>query len=208
MYGGIFTNRPFEFNLKCIFISLFLGLAYWFSPKQNPIVLMLVLILSYLAISWYDYMYDCEPQMKSGQYNPRSIFKYQGRDPNNMARVPPPEYTYLRLVYVFHLFIVAPLVIYCGFVGYERTPKENTFDVYMFSTLAGVGILAAKYHSFRLVYPRQITPTEGSHDIIEPEQKETEQKETEQKDVYTGAPTPEIITLGGASYINARGIRG
>jgi len=160
MYGGIFTNRPFEFNLKCIFISLFMGLAYWFSPQQNPIVLMLILIMSYLAISWYDHLYDCSPKMKSGQYTPRSLFKYQDRDPNNIAKVPPPEYTYLRLVYSFHLVMVAPLLMYCGFVGYQRTTKEDFIARYMFSTLAGASILVAMYHSFRLVHPRQITPTE------------------------------------------------
>jgi hypothetical protein len=187
MYGGIFTDRPFEFNLKCIVISLFLGLAYWFTPTKNSIVLVMILIMSYLAISWYDHVYGCSPRMKSGQYTPRSIFKAQERDPEEMALVPPPEYTYLRLVYAFHLIVVAPLVLYCGIKGYEWTPKEDTFSKYMFSTLISVGVLAAMYHSFRLVYPRQITPTIPIS-------------------TYTGAPTPGIITLGRTQYINARGI--
>lgn len=195
MYGGIFTNRPFEFNLKCIVISLFLGLAYWISPHKNSIVLVLILIMSYLAISWYDHLYDCSPKMKSGQFTPRSIFKYQDRDPKNMRNVPPPEYTYLRLVYVFHLFIVAPLMLYCGVKGYKLT-KDEPFALYMFSTLIGVGVLAKLYHGFRLIHPRQITPTEGSHVIIGDENPYDDSG-------YTGAPTSSITTLVRAPYINS-----
>lgn len=198
MYGGIFTNRPFEFNLKCIVISLFLGLAYWLSPQQNPVVLVLILIMSYLAISWYDYLYDCSPRMNSGQFTPRSIFKHQDRDPKNMRNVPPPEYTYLRLVYVFHLFIVAPLMLYCGVKGYTMTQKEP-FTLYMFSTLIGTGVLATLYHGFRLFIPRQVTPTEGN--IVK-----IINMTLEDDSGYTGAPTPAIPTLTRAPVINARGI--
>jgi hypothetical protein len=184
MYGGIFSSNAFEFNLKCIVISLFLGLAYWLSPSQSPIVLIMILIMSYLAISWYDQLYDCSPKMKSGQYTPRSIFKYQDRNPNDMQKVPPPEYTYLRLVYVTHLFIIAPLVLYCSIVGYIKS-KDELFNQLMFSLLLSAGSLAVVYHGFRIIYPRQITPTES--------------------ETYTGAPTSGIITLNRASYINARG---
>jgi hypothetical protein len=186
MYGGIFTDKTFEFNLKCIVISLFLGVAYWLSPSQSPIVLVMILIMSYLAISWYDPLYDCSHKMKSGQCTPRSIFKYQDRDSNNMRKVPPPEYTYLRLVYMTHLFIIAPLVLYCAAVGYSKTKGEE-FNQFMFATLLSAGALATVYHRFILMYPRQIIPTE--------------------LDPYIGAPTPGIITLGRAPYINARGVQ-
>jgi hypothetical protein len=186
MYGGIFTDRPFEFNLKCIVISLFLGIAYWLSPSKSPIVLIFILVMSYLAISWYDHLYDCTPKMKSGQYTPRSIFKYQDRDPNEMRKVPPPEYTYLRLVYMTHLFIIAPLVLYCAAVGYSKT-KDEAFNQFMFSSLLSAGALATIYHGYRLISPRQVTPTEP--DLP---------KETE---TYTGAPNSGIITLGRANYI-------
>lgn len=156
MYGGIFTNRPFEFNLKCIIISLFLSVGYWIVPSKNIIVLITILIMSYLAISWYDHLYDCNPRMKSGQYTPRSIFKPQERDPDE-AKGHPAEYTYLRLVYGFHLLIVAPLILYCGSVGYMET--KNEFSRFLFASLISVGILAAMYHGFRLMYPREVTPT-------------------------------------------------
>jgi hypothetical protein len=194
MYGGIFTNRPFEFNLKCIVISLFLGISYWLSPAQSPIVLVLILVMSYLAISWYDHLYDCNPRMKSGQYNPRSIFKPQDRDPNDMKNVPPPEYTYLRLVYITHLFIIAPLVLYCAAVGYIKT-KDEGFNQFMFASLLSFGVLATLYHGFRIFYPRQVTLTEPY----------PKQISDDQIDTYTGAPVPGIISLGRAPYINARG---
>ena len=159
MYGGIFTDRPFEFNMKCIAISLFLSVGYWLVPAKNIIVLITILIMSYLAISWYDYLYDCTPRMKSGQATPRSIFKPQERDPSETGH--PAEYTYLRIVYGFHLLIIAPLVLYCGSVGYMKTSAEGGVNKFMFATLISVGILATLYHGFRLISPREVTSTSG-----------------------------------------------
>jgi hypothetical protein len=160
MYGGIFTERPFEFNLKCIVISLFLAVAYWVSPKQNMVVLILILFASYFAISIYDHLYNCEARMKSGQYSPRSIFKPQHRIPD--SRVPPAEYTYLRAVYLFHLVIAAPLIIYCGYKG-RLMAKEHKEWQLPFSGLLSAGILATLYHSTRLVFPRQVTSTNANN---------------------------------------------
>lgn len=196
MYGGMFTDRPFEFNLKCIVISLFLGVAYWLSPKKNMIVLMIILIGSYIAISWYDYVYDCNPRMESGYLNPRTIFKniptatHSGSYPGNSE-----EAAYLRLVYLFHLFIAAPLMLYTGKVGHEQF-KDDSVKSLAFSSLFSMGALAFMYHGYRVFYPRvpKSNPSElpyiYKYNNISP---------------YTGSPTPAVPTLGRAHYIKHRG---
>lgn len=48
------------FNLKCIFLTLFLAIAYWFLPSKNIIVLCCILYFTYIALAWYDYLYECK----------------------------------------------------------------------------------------------------------------------------------------------------
>ena len=48
-----------SFTLKCIVISLLLALLYWFAPSKNKWVLLAILYLTYLALAWYDHLYDC-----------------------------------------------------------------------------------------------------------------------------------------------------
>jgi hypothetical protein len=46
-------------NAKCIFISIGLALAYWFTPPRNKWVLIGILYFTYLVIAHYDHWYDC-----------------------------------------------------------------------------------------------------------------------------------------------------
>jgi hypothetical protein len=64
MAGGIFPGKPFEFNLKCVIISLLLAGGYWTSPHKNIWVLFFLLWFPYIAIAWYDYMYDCQNKIQ------------------------------------------------------------------------------------------------------------------------------------------------
>ncbi len=51
------------FNLKCIVLTAILALGYWFLPKKSLIVLALIVYGSYLALAWYDYIYDCRRRL-------------------------------------------------------------------------------------------------------------------------------------------------
>ena len=60
--GGAITlpwGDKIAFNYKCIVISVGLALLYWFAPSKNKWVLASILYLTYLAISWYDYLFGC-----------------------------------------------------------------------------------------------------------------------------------------------------
>lgn len=158
-YGGIFTNRPFELNIKCVFYGFALMLAYWFLPGQNVYLLPVIFIFAYIAMAWYDYLYDCNAKMYSGN-SPvgmsvfDSIFKPQRRGeskkyPRDDSLLPDQEQAYLRTVYLFHLIAVVPLLGYIGWQGVNANPK-------VFPALLAVAGLAGVYHGARLfLIPRE-----------------------------------------------------
>lgn len=45
---------PITGNTKCIVISIFCALFYWYMPPKNKWVLVGILYFTYLAIAWYD----------------------------------------------------------------------------------------------------------------------------------------------------------
>ena len=47
-------------NLKCILFTMQLALGYWFLPKKNKWVLASIIYFSYIAMAWYDYLYECK----------------------------------------------------------------------------------------------------------------------------------------------------
>ena len=64
MAGGIFPNRPFEFNIKCIIFTIIIAGGYWYLPVKNIYILFFLLWFPYIIIAWYDYSYNCENKMK------------------------------------------------------------------------------------------------------------------------------------------------
>ena len=162
MSGGIFVDQPFHPNLKCIILGLILMLFYWFLPAtKNVFMLPAIFIIGYISLAWYDYMYKCSDIMLSGSYvglnTLDSIFKPQRRTQedenkikanNKVNLVQDQEQAYLSRVYLFHVLLVAPIVIYIGY-------KQKNADPRIFSVLLVLGVLAMTYHSIRLVIPRE-----------------------------------------------------
>jgi hypothetical protein len=63
MAGGIFPGAPFTFNIKCVIFTALLAGGYWFLPHKNAWVLFFLLWFPYIAMAWYDYMYDCRTKL-------------------------------------------------------------------------------------------------------------------------------------------------
>lgn len=63
MAGGIFSNYPFEPNIKCIIFTLIIAGGYWYLPKKNIFILFFLLWLPYVVLAWYDYAYKCQMKM-------------------------------------------------------------------------------------------------------------------------------------------------
>lgn len=59
MAGGLFDNQPFSLNPKCIVFTLLLAGGYWYLPPKKLWILVALLYFPYLALAWYDYVYDC-----------------------------------------------------------------------------------------------------------------------------------------------------
>lgn len=181
-YGGIFTNRPFVLNIKCVIISALLAIFYWFLPSKNLVVTIFIIFFSYLAISWYDYFYSCSSRMYSRSFAPLgALFKpqhrYDPRHPEDIGSIVDDELqedlvenqedAYLRGVYMAHTTIIAPLVIICGLKGIKLTdsigtrnkilnivPAKKTW-AFVYSMLTGFGLLAIIYHANRWHTPRE-----------------------------------------------------
>lgn len=63
MAGGLFPGKPFEFNVKCIIFTAVLAGGYWYLPPKKLWILVFLLWFPYIAMAWYDYMYDCRNKL-------------------------------------------------------------------------------------------------------------------------------------------------
>lgn len=161
-YGGIFTDRPFEFNMKCVLYGFSMMGFYWFAPKEkNYFMLPVIFVIGYILMGWYDYMYSCNAKMYSGNRGIISIldspFKPQRRsDEKDYDRdvylSKNQEKRYQQSVNLFHIIAVFPFLAYVGYMGH----KSNKMA---YSPLMWMGVLAGGYHFLRLFIPRE-TKTE------------------------------------------------
>lgn len=169
MAGGIYESRPFVFNIKCvIFAFLMIGL-YWLAVrfannnKPNYLLFPLIFIISYVALAWYDFSYQCSDKLYSGQYGIAatfdSIFKPQYRgeekvtDPEKKLLIDQ-ERVYQRNVYLFHLLLIVPVLAYVGYRLYSRTfTNDAARDWSVVLSVLAFGALV--YHGYRFFVPRQ-----------------------------------------------------
>ena len=63
-----------SFNYKCIVVSIFFAGFYWFAPPKNKWVLVGILYLTYLALAWYDHIFDC----KNNSLKPTFLYSFYG----------------------------------------------------------------------------------------------------------------------------------
>ena len=157
MSGGLFKDKPFSLNVKCVLFSFYSALLYAAGGGKNPLLIALIFVVSYVLLAWYDYAYDCDTFMFSGTGpGPSGLFKPQDRCKDRDVNNPDPddlvadqEKAYLNKVYFFHALIIAPLLIYAGFTGQKTHP-------HILSGIGGMGSLAFVYHAMRIKYPREV----------------------------------------------------
>ena len=67
MGGGLF-GTSFYLNIKCLIFSAFILVVYWLPhPKtiaHNIVMGALLATSAYIALAWYDVLYDCNDQLK------------------------------------------------------------------------------------------------------------------------------------------------
>ena len=154
MAGGIFVDQPYHPNPKCLLFSAMIMGIYWFSPAtKNSFLLPVIFVVSYVAMAWYDYKYNCDTLMYSGTgIGPNTIdaiFKPQLRnkkhDKKNLSKNQ--EQEYLKRVYLFHVLAVSPILLYVGYYGIKSNKK-------MYPIILSLGLMSVVYHGFRLFNPR------------------------------------------------------
>ena len=67
MGGGLF-GAPLYLNIKCLIFSLFVLMVYWLPHTNllthNIVIAFLLGTSSYIALAWYDVLYDCNDRLK------------------------------------------------------------------------------------------------------------------------------------------------
>ena len=88
MAGGLF-GRPFVLNIKCIVFSLICMMLFLYKPSlKNDFTLyttlFIIFVISYVAMAWYDYYYDCRINpLKRGGKSFTGMFKPPAHMPEN-----------------------------------------------------------------------------------------------------------------------------
>jgi len=62
--GGGFNNKPFELNMKCLYISGGLAVAHQVLPKGVSGAVM-VMLLSYVGLAYYDAYELCDLKLSA-----------------------------------------------------------------------------------------------------------------------------------------------
>ena len=153
MAGGIFTDKPFQPNPKCIIYSAIIIALYYHTSQHvksfNPWMTIPIFIISYVSLAWYDHLYNCDTIMKTGN-SPismgtlDSVFKPNEGNPDSDL-LPDQQKAYKEKVYLFHLIAVSPLLLYVGYKG--KQANEQLYPV-----LFSAGILSGLYHGSRLLF--------------------------------------------------------
>jgi hypothetical protein len=160
MAGGIFVNRPFYLNPKCVVFGIGLMVAYWLLPYRNPFLLPILFVTGYILMAWYDYLYNCDMVMYSGtsplgvatidawgKPQRRRELPEAGRD---IPLLPDQETAYKMKIYYLHTIFIAPVLAYVAYRGQKANP-------YVWAVLGAYALLAFAYHGLRFFFPRETT---------------------------------------------------
>lgn len=158
-------NTPTNLNTKCVIFGATCALLYWqLACKTNVFMLPVIFTIAYVAMGWYDEVFHCSKPLYSGSrswgmavldsiFKPQREIQSQGRKnldlPEGKTLVDNQEQVYRRYMYLFHMLIVAPLLIYIGF------KRGQGFSSMLLWPLFWLALLGMSYHMLRLVKPRK-----------------------------------------------------
>lgn len=146
MAGGLF-NRPFAFNIKCIFFSLICIFLFLYRPnfKNNYMlygVLFLIFVLSYVAMAWYDYYFDCRIlPLRKGKISLQKLIKppaHESKKQNDWI-CQNDKSLRLTIIYLFHILFIVPLILYVSIY-------RNKVNKIVYPILIVLAIFTLLYH--------------------------------------------------------------
>jgi hypothetical protein len=171
MSGGIYIDKPFQFNLKCVLFAFAIIALYVTSTRSgasrekanqsstNYYMLPFIFILSYVALSWYDHMYDCSDKLYSGLYGPSAPFDspFKPQVPKILESIENQEEHYRRNLYLMHAFAIAPIFLFVSWKLWSIESEKGLSGNPGIPALAfSIALFGFGYHSFRFFYPRPV----------------------------------------------------
>lgn len=153
MAGGIFTNQPFQLNIKCIIFSMIIIILFLYCPSFinnwiKYITLFTLFVVSYVAMAWYDYVFDCRiAPLKKGYASFQRFIKPKAHVHEKQLE-DKDTHTDINLnklmIYLFHILMVVPLLIYI--VYYKKQIHPSTYPI--LGSLAGFTLA---YHGYKMI---------------------------------------------------------
>ncbi len=153
MAGGLF-GRAFQFNEKCIIFSVICMALFLMKPKFKSqtflyLSLFLIFVVSYVAMAWYDYYFNCDivPLRKgkiggiTAQLKPKSHVK-EKQEKNKDTKLDISRRAIL--IYSLHLFLIVPLLLYIGIY-------KNKVSKIVYPLLVVMAIFTAGYHGMSFI---------------------------------------------------------
>ena len=155
MAGGIFGDRPFALNPKCVLFSLacmglFLIKPSFPGPISAVISLFVLFWVAYIAMAWYDYYFNCDivPLRKGtmslqGKLKPPAHVPEKQDVPVGLPQGKVDSHRDHIVIYLLHILVIVPLIAFIAILG-SKTPKAA------FWLLGATAAMTVVYHSLAL----------------------------------------------------------
>ena len=164
MAGGLF-GRVFVLNVKCIIFALLIMIIFVIKPnmERNIVIyptLFIIFVISYVAMAWYDYYYDCRVlPLKRNKISFTGLFKPPAHSNKQFVEkqivdnrkklsindeVKREEYRNKLIIYVSHIIFIVPIILYV--VIYKHKVNKMIYPI-----LAVLAIFTLLYHGGSLI---------------------------------------------------------
>ena len=151
MAGGLF-GKPFALNIKCIIFSLIVMALFLYKPSFSSnytlyATLFIIFVISYVAMAWYDYFFDCRIlPLRKGDYSWQQLIKPPAHMPEKQQDWSCEQDKSAKhiLIYLVHLLFIVPLL---GYIAVYRS-KINPITYPILGVLA---LFTLAYHGIFLI---------------------------------------------------------
>jgi hypothetical protein len=153
MSGGLF-GQPFVLNIKCIIFSLIIMILFLYKPTiKNKLILTAILfiifVISYVALAWYDYYYDCQLlPLQRGDKSLTGVFKPEVHSQKQIDKSNTKKGNIL--IYLSHIIFIVPLLLYISYY-------KNKVNGFIYPILIALAVFTLIYHGGAML--------QGSHNL-------------------------------------------
>ena len=153
MAGGLF-GKPFILNIKCIIFSLIIMVLFLYKPniKSNltlALILFGIFVISYVALAWYDYYYNC--LLLPLQRSKRSLTGLFKPDKHSQKQIDKSNTKRGHMViYLSHIIFIVPLLLYISYY-------KQSVNIFIYPILMALAVFTLIYHGGAML--------QGSHNL-------------------------------------------